>query len=91
MKLIDTDQMNRKIEEVYHDYERDNLHFTYRIFNQIYNAVNEIPATDAIPIEYIEEWMVSELGYGVRNGKVFTVMILEKLIEDWREKNGDNN
>ena len=88
MKLTDVDKLIEREKYYAEKYKGD---FGEIAAVQMIKILDSAPIVDAIPIEFIEEWMASELGYGVRNGKVFTVMILEKLIEDWREKNGNNN
>lgn len=88
MRLIDVDKVIERERYYAEKYKGD---FGEMVASHIIEILDSAPAVDAIPIKYIEEWISEKMGYGVRNGKVFTVMILEKLIEDWREKNGSNN
>ena len=56
-----------------------------------YNAINELPIIDAIPILWIEEWLKKMPKHTTpyfykRYGEVYKAVVLN-LVKDWRKEN----
>jgi hypothetical protein len=47
--------------------------------------LHEIPKVEAIPIEFIQQW-IDKQNYGRRNGKMMLAKALNELIAEWRKE-----
>lgn len=50
-----------------------------------YNAINELPIIEAIPILWIEEWL-KKMPKHKRYGEVYKAVV-RNLVKDWRKEN----
>ena len=48
------------------------------------DRIDNAPTIDAIPIEYIQQWLDKQ-NYGRRNGKMMLAKAFNELISEWRE------
>lgn len=98
MRLKDADALKEFIEGAYRPL-CDDYHMKDYVLNQILTDIENEPAIDAIPIYFIEKKIESIRQYVEKrggeidieefiDGLISKAVAYERLIEEWREENG---
>ena len=82
MKLIDKDEV---IKEILNEKMAEEVFVSEAEQEYLYERIQILPTVDAIPIEFIREWMRRQTGR--MSGRIVIGTALQRLVEDWREEN----